>query len=121
MSDQNPYGGNAPPPPPGNPPPSGYGAPPPRSDRWKIWLGIGLTIPILIGIGVLAGAAGALDNTGVATGLVVLSGLALPIVLLFFRDSRKLGLGLLIGYSVLFILAAGACIALIASYDNMYG
>ena len=135
MSDENPYGGTgeppdesgppvpspyqgAPaPPPPGNYPAGGYYAPPQRSDRWKIWLGIGLAIPALIVTGMLAGLMGVVDDSGALSGIVGLAGLVAPIVMLFFRSTRKLGLGLLIGYAVLFILVAGACVALLASYN----
>ena len=57
MSEQSPYGGSGEPP--GNypAPPSGYPqGPPARSDRWKIWLGIGLAIlrvPLVIPLAAL--------------------------------------------------------------------
>ena len=122
MSDDNPYGGQGQPPgsypafPPGHQP-----GPPPRRDRWKIWLGIGLTIPALMATGLLAGVAGVVDDSGALSGIFVIAGLVAPIVLVFFDATRKVAIGLLIGYATLFILAAGACIALIASYDNSYG
>ena len=137
MSDENPYGGTGEPPEePTSPTASPYGGgpeqapgpylpyppgyslgPPPRSDRWKIWVGIGLAIPALIVTGLLAGAVGVVDDSGGLSGLVGLAGLVGPVVLLFFRSTRKLALGLLIGYAVLFILVAGACVALLASYN----
>jgi hypothetical protein len=132
MSDENPYGGAGEPPdeprdparspyqgypapPPGNYP-SGASTPPGRSDRWKIWLGIGLAIPVLAVTGLLAGLLGYTDESGASSGIVALIGLLGPVVLLFPSATRKLALGLLIGYAALFILAAGACVALIASF-----
>ena len=123
MSEENPYGGTAEPPdqpPPGNYPayPSGvYPAAAPKRDGWKIWVGIALAIPVLIAISVLAGLLGTVDDSGATSVVIVLAGLVGPVVLLFFGGTRKLGLGLLIGYAALFILAAGACIALLASYN----
>lgn len=138
MSDENPYGGSSEPPdesrpaapspyqgppappPPGNYPAGGYYAPPQRSDRWKIWLGIGLAIPALIVTGTVAGAMSAVDDTGSLSGIAGLAGLVVPLVLLFFPVTRKVALGLLIAYAVLFILFAGACVALIALFNSSY-
>jgi hypothetical protein len=122
MSEQNPYGGSGEPP--GNYPTYPPGHPqgqPPRRDRWKIWMGIGLAIPALIATGVLAGMVGVVDDSGALSSLFVIAGLLAPVVLLFFPSTRKVAIGLLIGYGTLFILAAGACVALIASYDNLSG
>lgn len=99
-------------------PAAGAESPRRRRDTWKIWVGIALAIPALIATLVIAGAVGSFEGLGILAGLVILVGLGTPIVLLFFRDSRKLGVGLLIGYAVLFILVAGACVALLASYSN---
>jgi hypothetical protein len=130
MSDESPYAGTGEPPDPGpgggQPPfpaypPNPYGgapyATPQRSDRWKIWVGIALAVPLLIATGVVAGAASAIDDSGALTAIIGLAGFVAPLVMLFFPGTRKLGLGLLIGYAVLFILAAGACVALLASYN----
>jgi hypothetical protein len=130
MSDENPYGG-AGEPPDEAPPPSryqGYPTPPPgsypaggpyppteRSDRWKIWLGIGLAIPALIATFVVAGVLGYADESGALSGIVALIGLLGPVVLLFPSATRKLALGLLIGYAGVLILGAGACVALLAT------
>jgi len=133
MSDENPYGGKAEPPEEQPPSPyqgagaapgsyqpypgGGYDAPRPRSDRWKIWLGIALTIPVLVVTGFVAAVAGAIDDSGALSGLIGLAGLVGPVVMLFFGSTRKLGLGLLIGYAVLGILLAGACVALLTAYN----
>ena len=128
MSDQNPPGGPGdppeppnPPPPPGNYPafPPGYSTPQARSkDTWKIWLGIGLAIPVLIAGSLLAAGASAIDSSGAVSGLLGLAVSVGPFVLLVPSSTRKFALGLLIGYAVLLILAAGACVALLAAYNN---
>jgi hypothetical protein len=38
-------------------------------------------------------------------------------VMLFFDSTRKIAIGLIIGYAVILILFAGACVALLASYN----
>src|SRR3954452_17768546 len=115
MSQDNPYGGSGAPPP--AYPPGGPYAQPPRSDRWKIWLGIGLAIPALIASGFLTGIAGFLDDSGALSAVVGGACLLAPIVMLFFGATRKIAVGLIIGYAVLFILFAGVCVALLASYN----
>jgi hypothetical protein len=118
MSDENPYGGTGQPP--GNyppPPPGGYTQPPQRSDRWKIWLGIGLSIPALILSGFLTGVSGFVDSSGALSAVVGGACLVAPVVMLFFGATRKVALGLLIGYAVILILFAGVCVALLASYN----
>ena len=128
MSDQNPPGGSGEPTEPPNPPapPGNYPAFPPGSsmpqarprDTWKIWLGIGLAIPVLIAGSLLAAGASAIDSSGAVSGLLGLAVFVGPFVLLVPSSTRKLALGLLIGYAVLLILAAGACVALLAAYNN---
>lgn len=122
MSEENPYGGPAQPPGGGQPPyptypPGSHGAPPPRGDRWKIWLGIGLAIPALLASGFITGVAGFVDNSGALSAIVGLACLIAPIVMLFFRATRKVAIGLIIGYAVILVLFAGACVALLASYN----
>jgi hypothetical protein len=128
MSDDNPPGGageppeppRPPAPPPGNYPagPPGYSMPRAKpQDTWKIWLGIGLAIPVLIAASVLAAGASAIDSSGALSGLFGLAAFFGPFVLLVPGATRKIALGLLIGYAVLFILAAGACVALLAAYN----
>jgi hypothetical protein len=128
MSDDNPTGESGEPPEPPRPPvppPGSYPAFPPGSsmpqarpkETWKIWLGIGLAIPVLLAASVLAGGAGAIDDSGALSGLVGLAAFLGPFVLLVPSSTRKVAVGLLIGYAVLLILAAGACVALLASYN----
>jgi hypothetical protein len=115
MSEDNPYGGSGAPPP--AYPVDGPQAQPPRGDRWKIWLGIGLALPALILSGFLTSMAGFLDDSGTLSAVVGGACLLAPIVMLFFGATRKIALGLIIGYAVLFMLFAGVCVALLASYN----
>jgi hypothetical protein len=115
MSEGNTPGGGQPPYP--AYPPGPYDAPPPRSDRWKIWVGIALAIPALMATAAVVALAGAIDNSGALSGLVGIACLVAPIVLLFFPATRKIALGLLIGYAVIVILLGGACVALLSSYN----
>jgi len=115
MSDDNPYGGTGQPP--GSYPAGGNLPPPRRSDRWKIWLGIALAIPALVLTGFLTGLAGFIDDSGALSVVAAGAGVVVPVVLLFFDGTRKVALGVLIGYAVIFILFAGVCVALIASYN----
>jgi len=122
MSEQNPYGGPGQPPGDGQPPYPAYppgppGVPPQRSDRWKIWLGIALAIPALLASGFVTGAAGFIDDSGGLSAILGLACFVAPIVMLFFRATRKVAIGLLIGYAVILVLFAGACIALLSSYN----
>jgi hypothetical protein len=107
MSDESPYAGA------GGPP-----YPPQRSDRWKIWLGIGLAVPALVATGVLASLGGLVDSTGLVTSVVGLAGLATPVVLLFVPSTRKVAVGLVIGYAIVIMLLAGACVALLTTLNH---
>jgi hypothetical protein len=120
MSEENPYGGAGQPPGGGQPPypaypPTPYA--PPRRDRWKIWVGIACALPVLFLTGVVAAAVGSIDQLGWLAGLIGLAAFVGPLVMLFFDGLRKFALGLIIGYAVLFVLAAGACVALLAAYN----
>jgi len=115
MSEENPYGGAGQPP--GSYPAGGKVPPPRRSDRWKIWVGIVLAIPALLVTGFLTSMAGFVDDSGALSVFAAGAGVVVPIVLLFFDSTRKMALGVLIGYAVIFILFAGVCVALIASYN----
>lgn len=122
MSQENPFGGPGQPPGGGQPPypahpTAPYGGPPPRGDRWKIWVGVALAIPALMATAMLVGVAGAIDNSGALSGIVGIACLVAPIVLLFFPATRKIALGLLIGYAVIVIVLGGACVALLSSYS----
>ena len=114
------------------PPPSPYGLPPGEppsqrpSNKGRFWLGVVLAIPAIIIGPVLIGAAAALGDA-VATGsslgailggLVALGLLGGFIVLVVIDRTRWIGLGMLAGFAGLFILGAGACVALIVAYSN---
>jgi|SRR5215208_3421426 len=133
MSDENPAGEppEYPPPsgaPPGGPPGSypsypadGYDGPPPQGGRsggnGRILLGIALAIPVLVVSSALAGGLAALDDTGVLSGIVGFCAFVGPLVMLVFDRTRKVAIGILIGYAVIFVVLAGLCVALIAAYD----
>ena len=119
------------PPPPGYPP-APWGPPPPRppgmSNKKKFWIGFALTIPGLIAASVVFGAMGALldvlDGSSGAYGVASL--LTVVMILVAFgvgiglERTRYFALGVLAGCAVLLILAAGACVALIVSFNNSY-
>lgn len=68
----------------------------------------------------------ALDERGYGGSLMarMLTGQALPlllgVVLLFFRSWRRFTVGYWMGLGLVLIVAAGACIALIAAFVNSY-
>ena len=117
------------------PPPSPYGqppqAPPPSgmSNKAKFWLGVVLAIPavfvgpLIVAAAVNLGQVIAPDSplSGVLGGIASLLLLAMFIVLIALDRTRWIGLGMLAGIAALFILAAGACVALLVAYSNSYG
>ena len=125
-----------PPPPYGGPPQSPYGGPPGpyppperppgMSNKAKFWLGVLLTIPAIIVGSVITGVgSAAVDavNGDPAIGAAVSSLLGLLILaayiaMIVIPKTRWFALGILAGTAVLFILAAGACVALIVAYSN---
>lgn len=112
------------------PPPYGYppGQPPPprTGNKGRFWLGVLLAIPAIIAGPMLMGVAYSLGDavapdTQLASILSTVAGLALLvglIVLVVFERTRWVALGMLAGFGGLFIVAAGACIALIAAYSR---
>jgi hypothetical protein len=114
------------------PPPPPYGLPPGEppahrpSHKGRFWLGVVLAIPaiilgpLLIGVAVSLGDALAWGSAlpGVLGGLVALLLLAGFIALVAIERTRWIGLGMLAGFAGLFILGAGACVALIVAYNN---
>jgi hypothetical protein len=127
-----------PPPPYGGPPQPPYGGPPgpyPQqqpgsgsgmSNKAKFWIGVALTIPALIVGSVITGSgSAAVDamNGDPAVGATVSSILGLLVLaayiaMIVFPRTRWVALGILAGTAVLFILAAGACVALIVAYSS---
>jgi hypothetical protein len=114
-----------PPPPPYGLPPGG---PPPRrsGNKGRFWLGVVLAIPAVILGPVLIGVAGALGDavaSGTSLGVILggmtaLALLAGVVILVALERTRWVGLGMLAGFAGLFILGAGACVALIVAYSN---
>jgi hypothetical protein len=112
------------------PPPYGLppGQPPPEqpSNKGRFWLGVVLAIPAIILGPVLIGAAASLGDAvasgsalpGLLGGLVALLLLVGFIALVVIDRTRWIGLGMLAGFAGLFILGAGACVALIVAYSN---
>jgi hypothetical protein len=125
-----------PPPPYGGPPQSPYGGPPGpypppepapgMSNKAKFWIGVLLTIPaILVGSLITGAGSAAVDavNGDPAIGAAVSSVLGLLIfaayiAMIVIPKTRWFALGILAGTAVLFILAAGACVALLVAYSN---
>ena len=125
-----------PPPPYGGPPQSPYGGPPGpyqppeptpgMSNKAKFWIGVLLTIPAIILGSVITGVGSAAVNAvngDPAIGAAVSSVLGLLIFAAYIAAiviprTRWFALGILAGTAVLFILAAGACVALIVAYSN---
>ena len=125
-----PYGGPPRPDPPGPYPQGPSGAPPSGlSNKAKFWIGVALTIPALFLAGVVTAAPSAvLDSlnadptlSGVVGFGLLLMMFVLFIVAIVMERTRWFALGILAGTAVLFVLAAGACVALLVAYSNSYG
>ncbi len=123
-----------PPPPYGGPPgpyPQGHSDQPRSgmSNKAKFWIGVALTIPALF----LAGAVSAVPSAvldgmnadpsvGGVVGLVLmLVMLGLFVTAIVLERTRWFALGILAGTAILFVLAAGACVALLVAYSNSSG
>jgi len=95
-------------------------------NKAKFWIGVLLTIPAIIVSSVITGAGtAAVDavNGDPAIGAAVSSLLGLLILaayiaMIVIPKTRWFALGILAGTAVLFVLAAGACVALIVAYSN---
>ncbi len=123
-----------PPPPYGGTPQSPYGGPPGppaepapgKSNKAKFWIGVLLTIPAIVVGSVITGVGSAAVNAvngDPAIGAAVSSLLGLLIFAAYIAaivipKTRWFALGILAGTAVLFILAAGACVALLVAYSN---
>jgi hypothetical protein len=118
-----PYGG-----PPGQPP---YGQPPysqppsGMSNKAKFWLGVVLALPaivigpVIVGVAVNLGQVVSSDGplSGILGGVASLALLVGFIALVVVSRTRWIGLGMLAGIAILFVVAAGACIALLSAYQ----
>lgn len=118
-------------PPPGQPgAPWGYPPPPQppgRSNTAKFWIGVALSLPAIFAVGLVTGAIGnavmMVDVTlgqlvGFGLGIAALVGLVVGIAR---EKTRYYALGILAGVGIVAILAAGACIVLIASLAGSLG
>jgi hypothetical protein len=96
------------------------------SNKAKFWVGVLLAIPAIVVSSAITGAGSAAVNAvngdpavGAAVssvlGLLVFAGYIAMIVI---PKTRWIALGILAGTAVLFILAAGACVALLVAYSN---
>ena len=120
-----------PPPPYAGPPWAGPPSqPPPRrglSHKAQFWIGFGLAVPVVVLLTVLLGALGAgLEALGAPTGgglglvsVVLLTSVGV-VVMLFFERTRWWAIGLLAGLATALIVAAGACVVLIAVISSSY-
>ena len=79
-----------------------------------------VAVSVLVGAAVSVGDAVASGSplAGILGGLVALFLLAGFIALVAIDRTRWIGLGMLAGFAGLFILGAGACVALIVAYNN---
>jgi hypothetical protein len=117
------------------PPPSPYalpgGPPPPRRGRSnvaKFWIGVALCIPLMFLVGLLEAvpsiAADALSLPEVVPGIAAaginLALFAAVIVGLVLEKTRFLVLGILACLAVLLVVAAGACVVLLAGLGSSY-
>ncbi len=130
-----------PPPPYGGPPSPPYGGPPgpypqgpgeaPRdgmSKKAKFWVGVALTIPVIVISGILSGGGSAVaeglggdPSAGAAiAGVISLLLFALFVAALVVEKTRWFAIGILAGTATLLILFAGACIVLIIGLSQSY-
>lgn len=113
----------APPPRPPFPPPFPAGPPGPPRKSWtgRILLGVLITVGLSL-LGALSFLS-PFSNSGVpAIGLLVpVVCLVVGIVLASIERTRPWGLGMLIGFLVMLIVGAGACVALIAGLNSTSG
>ena len=124
-----------PPGPPGGPPPgwSPYPQQPPRSgmsNTAKFWIGVLLALPVVvvgsIVVGIASGIGSALDDIGHGVGDPGRPSRASstwphsspPWSL---SRTRWFALGVIAGIAVLAVLAAGACVVLLAAFSSSYG
>jgi drug/metabolite transporter (DMT)-like permease len=97
------------------PPPSPE---PPRWQRREIWYGVavGLVASLVLPFLALTGAARlGLAGVGLLAPVVVL---VAALVLLIPRRTRQWANGLLIGFAIALIVGAGACVAILAAWNQ---
>jgi hypothetical protein len=98
------------------------------SNKAKFWIGAVLALPAMVASAVLMGLGASVpgpngDSTlgGVLSMVIGASLLVGYVTLIVLPRTRWVALGMLAGAAILFILAAGACIALLVAYSNSYG
>lgn len=99
-----------------------------RSNVAKFWIGVALCLPVLFVVGVLeslptvTGDALGIPNevSAIATFGLNIGLLAAFIVGLVREGTRFIVIGIIAGVAILFVLAAGACIALLAGLGSSY-
>jgi hypothetical protein len=95
------------------------------SNKAKFWIGVVLALPALVVSAVLVGMVSSIsgpngDSTlgGVLSMVVAASLLVGYVALIVLPRTRWVALGMLAGSAILLILAAGACVALLAAYST---
>jgi hypothetical protein len=99
------------------------------SNKAKFWIGVAIALPALMVGGIVSGAGSAVvDAVGgdpavgaAVSGAIGLALLAGFVTLVVLERTRWIALGILAGSAILFILAAGVCVALLVAYSNSYG
>lgn len=101
-------------------------APPGRSNTAKFWIGAALSIPGLVAVGFITGALGnAATYVDPTFGSIVTLGLGMAVFVAVVvgavvQKTRWYAIGVIAAFGVLAILAAGACIVLIASLTGAF-
>ncbi len=98
------------------------------SNKAKFWVGAVLAVPAVIAGPLLVAAALNLGQVisadgplgGVLSGIAALLLLAGLVTLMVVERTRWIGLGMLAGFGILAILAAGACVVLLVAITNAY-
>lgn len=92
----------------------------------RFWIGVALCVPVLFLVGLLVSLPSVVGNelnlpgelSGIATFGMSIGLLATGIVGLVRESTRFIVVGILAGLAILFVLAAGACIVLLAGLGN---
>jgi uncharacterized membrane protein YhaH (DUF805 family) len=99
------------------------------SNTAKFWIGVLLALPVVvvgsIVVGIASGIGSALDDSGNASailgGVASILDLAALVAALVVARTRWFALGVIAGVAVLAVLAAGACVVLLAAFSSSYG
>lgn len=115
------------------PPPYGYPSPyaqPPSgmSNKAKFWIGVAVSLPAMAAAGFLVaagtaladGVGGSSDLANLVSALLTLGVFGGYITMIVLEKTRWIALGMLAGAAAAFILAAGACIVLLAGISSSY-